>query len=68
LPEVNLRLKPKLDHELSPGDRVVSHWHDMGAWQPDQTRTLTPAGGRPRPVYLWVMGRPAPPARSDISI
>jgi SAM-dependent methyltransferase len=55
LPEVNLRLKPKLDRELSPGDRVVSHWHDMGTWKPDETRTLTPPGSSPRPVHLWVM-------------
>src|SRR5688500_2416373 len=27
-PEVNLRLRPKLQRELRPGTRVVSHWHD----------------------------------------
>ena len=36
-PEVNLRLRPKLFRELKPGTRVVSHSHDMGCWEPDQT-------------------------------
>ncbi|HET9478619.1 MAG TPA: class I SAM-dependent methyltransferase, partial [Pyrinomonadaceae bacterium] len=32
LPEVNLRLRPKLLNELQPGTRVVSHSFDMGDW------------------------------------
>jgi SAM-dependent methyltransferase len=30
-PAVNLRLRPKLQRELQPGTRLVSHSHDMGA-------------------------------------
>ena len=48
--EVNRRLRPKLLAELRPGARVVSHWHDMGDWQPD--RTIQIAG---RPLYLWTI-------------
>ena len=32
--ELNLRLRPKLERELKPGARVVSHWHAMGDWKP----------------------------------
>lgn len=49
-PDVNLKLRPKLQAELRPGTRVVSHWHSMGDWQPDQTIRLMD-----RPVYLWVI-------------
>jgi SAM-dependent methyltransferase len=34
---VNLRLRPKLFRELSPGSRVVSHEFSMGKWEPDAT-------------------------------
>ncbi|MCZ8130990.1 MAG: class I SAM-dependent methyltransferase [Steroidobacteraceae bacterium] len=48
LPEVNLRLKPKLLAELKPGTRIVSHAFDMGDWTPEQVSTA--AEGT---VYLW---------------
>jgi SAM-dependent methyltransferase len=50
-PEVNLKLRPKLLRELKPGTRVVSHSHNMGSWEPDQTIT-TLEGHR---VYFWVI-------------
>ncbi len=53
-PEVNLALRPKLLRELEPGTRVVSHWHDMGDWRPQQTVRVRSAG-RERPVYLWTI-------------
>ena len=53
-PEVNLRLRPKLERELRPGARVISHWHDMGSWKPDERREVTPPGSKTRPVYLWI--------------
>lgn len=62
-PEVNLRLKPKLQRELRPGTRVISHWHDMGPWKPDTTRTVEPPGRRQRPVYLWTIDGGANPSR-----
>jgi SAM-dependent methyltransferase len=51
-PEVNLRLRPKLQRELAPGARVVSHYHDMGDWRADQLVHVS-ARGRSRPVYLF---------------
>ena len=34
---VNLRLRPKLESELAPGARVVSHWHRMPDWTAERT-------------------------------
>ena len=53
-PEFNLRLRPKLQRELKPGARVVSHWHSMGDWQPQQTVRVT-SEGRERSIYLWTL-------------
>ncbi|QLC25929.1 methyltransferase domain-containing protein [Parasphingopyxis algicola] len=55
LPEVNLRLRPRILAEMRPGARVVSHAFDMGAWQPDDE---VRAGGAH--AYLWIV-----PARVD---
>ena len=52
--ELNLRVRPKLLRELKPGARVVSHWHDMGDWPPQQT-VLVASDGRERSVYLWTI-------------
>ena len=59
LPEVNLKLRPKL-LRLAPGTRVVSHDWNMGDWEPDETIELrTPEkpvglGGKSR-VHLWII-------------
>lgn len=53
-PEVNLRLRAKLLRELSPGTRVVSHWHAMGEWRPELTVYATSEGVE-RPLYLWII-------------
>lgn len=59
LPEVNLRLRPKLLSELRPGTRVVSHSFDMGDWKPEKTITVQPGGQR---LLLWTI--PAKTAQS----
>ena len=53
-PDVNLRLRPKLRRELKPGTRVVSHWHDMDDWTPQQTVQVR-SGGQLRPIHLWTI-------------
>jgi ubiquinone/menaquinone biosynthesis C-methylase UbiE len=51
LPEVNLRLKPKLLRDLAPGTRVVSHDFSMGDdWPPE--RTLRLQGDT---IFLWTV-------------
>jgi predicted O-methyltransferase YrrM len=60
-PEINLKLRPRLERELRPGTRIVSHWHDMGDWEPEQRISVT-ASARPRPVFLWTIPvRSGPP-------
>ena len=50
LPELNVRLRPRLLTELKPGTRIVSHQFDMGTWQPDKKVELNG-----RAVYLWIV-------------
>jgi ubiquinone/menaquinone biosynthesis C-methylase UbiE len=54
LPEVNLRLRPKLWRELKRGTRVVSHAFDMGDWKPEQTVQV-----EGRTIYYWVIPKDA---------
>ena len=50
LPDLNLRLRPRLLTELAPGARVVSHAFDMADWVPDAHRQA-----EERNVYLWII-------------
>ena len=50
LPSLNLKLRPKLNAELKPGTRIVSHAFNMGDWEPDQELEV---GGRR--VYFWTI-------------
>lgn len=51
MPEVNLRLRPRLLAELRPGTRVVSNSFDMGDWRPDRQAMGRSSGG----IMLWVV-------------
>jgi SAM-dependent methyltransferase len=50
LPDVNLRLRPKLIKDLKPGSRVISNSFDMGDWKPDKEQIV--AGNH---IYLWTI-------------
>ena len=50
LPDINLKLRPKLQSDLKPGTRIVSHAFDMGDWQPDKTENI-----EGRTIYLWTI-------------
>ena len=50
LPDLNLKLRPRLLAELKPGTRIVSHQFDMGDWAPD--KKLESNG---RTVYFWTI-------------
>jgi len=53
-PELNLRLRPKLLAELSPGSRIVSHDFPMGDWKPDRVvRFKGPE--RTHLLSLWIV-------------
>lgn len=55
LPEVNLRLRPRLLQQLKPGTRIVSHAFDMGDWKPE--RVVEVEG---RTIYYWVVPKEIP--------
>jgi hypothetical protein len=47
------RRRLHLQRELAPGARIVSHWHRMGDWRPERTRSVWD-GKRTSEVFLWV--------------
>jgi ribosomal protein L11 methylase PrmA len=52
LPSLNQKLIPKLNKELKPGTRIVSHAFDMGDWKPEQELDVNG-----RKVYFWTIGK-----------
>lgn len=50
LPEINLRLRPRILAEMRPGTRVLSHDYDMGDWRWDQRQRVGDAI-----IYLWTV-------------
>jgi len=50
LPSLNLKVLPKLNAELKPGTRIVSHAFDMGDIKPQQTQNVNG-----RTIYLWTV-------------
>jgi ribosomal protein L11 methylase PrmA len=57
LPEINLKLRPKLLKELKPGTRIVSHNYGLGDWDPIRTETLDSGTGE-HLVFYWVVPPP----------
>jgi SAM-dependent methyltransferase len=54
LPQLNLRLRPKLLQDLKPGTRIVSHSFDMGDWTPKALLEVNE-----RLVYFWTIPAPS---------
>ncbi len=50
LPSVNVKLRPKLQKDLKPGTRVVSHSFDMEDWKPEREEVV-----EGRHLYLWTI-------------
>jgi ribosomal protein L11 methylase PrmA len=50
LPDLTVKLRPKLWNELKPGTRIVSHQFEMGAWKPE--KRLESNG---RTIYFWTV-------------
>ena len=57
LPELNLKLLPKLLKELKPGTRIVSHAFHMGTWKPEQALKVNG-----RDIYFWTIPAPGTPS------
>jgi SAM-dependent methyltransferase len=54
LPDVNMRLRPRLLSELRPGTRIVSHNYDLGDWKPARHLTMK-VGTIDHEVFFWVV-------------
>ena len=52
MPHLNVRLRPRLQAQLRPGSRIVSHQFDMGDWPPQQIVKLHPSE-EDSTLYLW---------------
>ena len=50
LPDINVRLRPKLLKDLKPGVRVISHAFLMGNWKPDKQQIVDG-----NDIYLWTI-------------
>ncbi len=50
LPEMNLRLRPKLLKELKPGTRIVSHTFRIGDWKPEREEIVEASH-----IYRWTI-------------
>ena len=59
LPEINVKLRPKLFKDLKPGTRIVSHDFDMGKWKPERVVQVQ-GPNREHTVYYWVVPKQVP--------
>ena len=50
LPNVNVRLRPKLLRDLKPGTRIVAHKFGIGDWKPDKEETVEGTS-----IFLWTV-------------
>jgi len=55
LPSLNLKVMPKLNAELKPGTRIVSHRFILGDWMPDRSITVMGADGDEYRLHLWIV-------------
>ncbi|MEZ0345433.1 MAG: methyltransferase domain-containing protein [Infirmifilum sp.] len=55
LTSVNERLRPKLERELKPTTRVVSHDFEVTGWKPVEAVTVE-EGGRTHKIYFYIVG------------
>lgn len=48
-------LMPKLQKELKPGTRIVSHRFTLGDWKPDETKNIKGNDGDEYTLHIWVV-------------
>ena len=60
LPQLNLKLRPKLLQDLKPGARIVSNTFDMGDWPAEKEQSVTSPeyNSYSKKVFLWTVPRP----------
>lgn len=54
LTSVNERLRPKMEKELRPGARVVSHDFQVKGWEPERVETVNSESGISHTIYFYV--------------
>jgi len=56
-PNMNNRLRPKLQRELDPGDRIVSHSFDIDEWPSDSTVSMgsSSLATETKTLFLWTL-------------
>ena len=59
LPHLNERLRPRLEAQLAPGSRILSHQFGMDGWSPEQVVPLVPSE-EDSVIYRWVQGQQTP--------
>ena len=59
LPDINLKLRPKLFEQLKPGTRIVSHNFDMDEWKPEHVVRMQGPFCQ-HTVYYWVVPENVP--------
>jgi SAM-dependent methyltransferase len=64
MPDVNMRLRPRLLSELKPGTRVVSHAFDMGDWTPEE-RVVVDLQPQSYVLYRWTIPEKKSPQARD---
>ena len=56
LPQLNVKLRPRLFEQLKPGTRIISHDFEMGDWKPERV-VKTQEGST---IYYWVIPKEIP--------
>lgn len=52
LPDMHRKLSPKLQQDLRPGARIVTHTFDLGQWKPHKTQNING-----EQIFLWRVGK-----------
>jgi len=55
LESVNEKLKPKLERELKPGARIISHEFKIPGWKPSYYEKFRCSDGTKHDLYLYIM-------------
>ncbi|HXG50102.1 MAG TPA: methyltransferase domain-containing protein [candidate division Zixibacteria bacterium] len=58
LPEFNARLRPRLERQLKPGARVVSHDYEIQGWAADRVETVSGTFLHDHTLLLFEIGSP----------
>ncbi len=54
LTSANEKLRPRLEHQLHSGTRIVCHDFHIPGWDPDKVEDVTSKNGLPHKLYLYV--------------